>query len=108
MRPSTCAPRLAFDDHRVDPGLRQELPEQQARRAGADDRDLCPRDLRPRGHAASMPWRRFASIAAGDAMNASSARASSGCRARAPTAAEKVVTIWISGGNGPSTSMPAT
>ena len=64
--------------------------------------------LRPRGHAASMPWRRFASVAAGDAMNASSARASSGCRARAPTAAEKVVTIWISGGSGPSTSMPAT
>src|SRR5678816_3599361 len=80
---------LALDDHRVDSGLRQELAEQQAGRARADDRDL-----RPRGHAASIPWRRFASVAAGDARNSSSARAASGRRARAPTAAEKVVTIW--------------
>ena len=56
--------------------------------------------------AGSIPWRRFASAAAGDAMNASSACAASGCRARAPTAAENVVTIWIAGGSGPSTSMP--
>ena len=56
----------------------------------------------------SIPWRRFASAAAGEAMKSSSACAASGCRARTPTAAEKVVTIWIDAGSGPSTSMPST
>ena len=48
------------------------------------------------------------SAAAGEAMKSSSARAASGWRVRAPTAAEKVVTIWIDAGSGPSTSMPST
>ena len=78
---------LPLEDHRVDAGLRQELPEQQARRAGADDRDLgpraCPATCVRVVIAGSMPWRRFASAAAGDAMNASSARAVVRLRARA-------------------------
>ena len=54
---------LAFDDHRVDPGLRQQLPEQQAGRARADDRDLCSRDLCP-ARPASAWSRRLHALAA--------------------------------------------
>ena len=75
------------------PALRQELPEQQARGAGADDGDLGSR-VGPAtliaGHAISMPWRASASVAAGEAMKPSSARAASGCaRARADGARER-------------------
>ena len=108
---------LALDDHGVDARLGQELPQQQARGAGADDGDLRSRScghrsmLRSVGcstSTGSMPWRRFVSAAAGDAMNASSARAPTGRRECAPTAPENVVTIWIAGGSGPSTVMPST
>ena len=103
---------LALDDHGVDARLGQELPQQQARGAGADDRDLRSGSgghgstLRTVGcstSAGSMPWRRFVSVAAGEAMNARSARAPTGRRECAPTAPENVVTIWIAGGSGPST-----
>ena len=100
---------LALEDHGVDAGPGQKLAEEQARRAGADDCDLGATLRRcPRGHGGSIPWRRFAAAAAGEAMKSSSARAASGWRVRAPTAAEKVVTIWIDAGSGPSTSMPST
>src|SRR4029079_18245717 len=96
---------LALQDHGVDAGLSQQLPEQQARRAGTNDRDLRPRARR---HAGSIPWRRFASAAAGAAMNSSSTRAPSGSRARTLTAAENVVTIWMDGGSDPTMSIPPT
>ena len=38
--------RLALEDHGVDAGLGQQLAEQQARGAGADDRDLGPERAR--------------------------------------------------------------
>ena len=111
MRPSTCSPRLAFEDHGVDAGLRQELPEQQARRARADDRDLGPRDAS--GRPASAWSRRLHPLAAlrvrrrrrrhEREQRARGVRLRA--RARRPRA-EKVVTIWIAGGSGPSTSMP--
>ena len=44
--------------------------------------------------AGSMPWRRLAAAAAGEAMKSSSARTASGCVEAAQTPPEKVVTIW--------------
>ena len=49
-----------------------------------------------------MPWRRLASVAAGEAMKSSSARAASGWVEAAQTPPEKVVTIWIAAGKGPA------
>jgi hypothetical protein len=47
-----------------------------------------------------MPWRRFAASPAGEAMNASSSRAASGCVEASQTPPENVVTIWTAGGSG--------
>ena len=81
---------LALDDHGVDARLGQELPEQQARRSGADDGDL--RRLRdacspPWSSHGSIPWRRFASAAAGEAMKRAAPappRAGASARRRPP------------------------
>ena len=58
-------------------------------------------------HAASIPCSRLIGVSAGDAMNASSARAASGCADARATPPENVVIIWMSGGNCPTTSIPS-
>jgi hypothetical protein len=110
-KPEHVLPRLPFEDHRLNPGLRQQLPEQQARWARTDDRHLSSRLHRVVscvGSAAVMPLCRFASTAAGDVRKSSSSRAASGRVEAAPIAAEKVVVIRTGSGIVPNTSMPSS
>ncbi len=54
-----------------------------------------------------MPWRRLASVASGEFMSSSMARTAEALLVPVHTPAEKVVMIWMAGGNGPSTVMPS-
>ena len=61
-----------------------------------------------RAVAASIPCRSLAAAVAGDAMNARSCPAAAGSAQETEIPPEKVVMLWIAGGNGPTTSMFGT
>ena len=118
VRPRWCEPS---DVVAVDLGRRQIACAVQIA-TGGGPRDLAVlcggsrerRDGRARRHAArcaahgaSIPCACLMLRSAGDPKKDKSARAASGCVELSATPPEKVVSIWMSGGSGPRTSMPS-